>query len=140
MTSALWSRMGVDINQKLKLEPAIDWAIANDVPYIDLCLDPGPRASPGPIRRGWQRGRERLEREGIKLGLHTLSAVNIAEMSPIVSKPPTPISRPISTRPSGSAPAGSSCMAATISRRQARPHGGRCRRLARAPRSPKRRA
>jgi sugar phosphate isomerase/epimerase len=78
-------RLGVDINQKLNLEPAVEWACANKVGYIDLCLDLDPEILAGNPART-KTARERLEREGVKLGLHTLSAVNIAESSPFVSK------------------------------------------------------
>jgi sugar phosphate isomerase/epimerase len=80
----LFDRLGVDINQKLALEPAVEWAIQHKVPFIDLCLDQTPelleRSSP---RLG--KARKQLEKNGIKLGLHTLSAVNIAETSPFVT-------------------------------------------------------
>ena len=71
-------RIGVDINQKLALEPALEWACQHKVPYIDLCLDQTPELLEGETRRATQ-ARKRLEKAGIKLGLHTLSAVNIAE-------------------------------------------------------------
>ena len=77
-------RLGVDINQKLTLEPAIEWASANKVGHIDLCLDQDPEILAGSPART-KAARERLEREGVRLGLHTLSAVNIAESSPFVT-------------------------------------------------------
>jgi sugar phosphate isomerase/epimerase len=82
---AKWfDRMGVDINQKLALEPAVEWAVKHKVRYIDLCLDQTPelleRSSPR-----LSRARQRMEDQGIQLGLHTLSAVNIAETSPFVT-------------------------------------------------------
>ena len=85
MTSDIRERLGVDINQKLKLEPAIAWAAANQVRYIDVCLDPDPDL----LRDGADRARtarSRMEHEGIVLGLHTLSAVNTAETSPFASE------------------------------------------------------
>jgi sugar phosphate isomerase/epimerase len=83
--SNLLDRIGVDINQKLALEPALEWACQHKVPYIDLCLDQTPELLEGETRRATQ-ARKRLEKAGIKLGLHTLSAVNIAETSPFVAK------------------------------------------------------
>jgi len=80
----LFDRIGVDINQKLLLEQAVDWAVDHAVPYIDLCLDQTPEL----LERGssrLKRAREKLEDAGIRLGLHTLSAVNIAETSPFVT-------------------------------------------------------
>jgi sugar phosphate isomerase/epimerase len=80
----LFDRIGVDINQKLPLEPAVEWAVKHKVPYIDLCLDQTPallqKDSPQ-----LKKARTRLEKAGIRLGLHTLSAVNIAETSPFVA-------------------------------------------------------
>lgn len=76
-------RIGIDINQKLPLERAVAWAIEHQVTYIDLCLDPTPEL----LETGSPRlvsARRHLEQNGIRLGLHTLSAVNIAETSPYV--------------------------------------------------------
>ena len=81
----LFDRIGVDINQKLPLESAVEWAVKHKVPYIDLCLDQTPEL----LQKGstrWRKARTQLEKAGIKLGLHTLSAVNIAETSPYVSE------------------------------------------------------
>lgn len=78
-------RIGVDINQKLALEPAVEWACKHKVPYIDLCLDQDPEVLQGDSRRA-HAAAEQLNKAGIQLGLHTLSAVNIAETSPFVAK------------------------------------------------------
>ena len=80
----LFDRIGVDINQKLALEPAVEWAVEHKVPYIDLCLDQTPEL----LEKGSSRLRtagKKLDAAGIRLGLHTLSAVNIAETSPFVT-------------------------------------------------------
>ncbi|MCH2327405.1 MAG: sugar phosphate isomerase/epimerase, partial [Rhodospirillales bacterium] len=80
----LRDRIGVDVGRKLSVEDAVQWAIENDVTYIDCQIDLEPNALEtfddarcGPIR-------ERCFENGIHLGLHTLSAVNIAEVSPFV--------------------------------------------------------
>jgi sugar phosphate isomerase/epimerase len=80
----LFDRIGVDINQKLPLEAALDWAVAHEVPYIDLCLDQTPELLKKDSPR-LKKARTRLEKAGVRLGLHTLSAVNIAETSPFVA-------------------------------------------------------
>ena len=80
----LFDRIGVDINQKLPLEQAVDWTVKHKVPYIDLCLDQTPELLKGDKKRSLS-ARKRLERAGLRLGLHTLSAVNVAETSPFVS-------------------------------------------------------
>jgi sugar phosphate isomerase/epimerase len=81
----LFDRIGVDINQKLPLEAAVEWSVKHKVPYIDLCLDQTPELLQKDSPR-LKAARTRLEKAGVKLGLHTLSAVNIAETSPFVSK------------------------------------------------------
>ena len=81
----LFDRIGVDINQKLPLEQAVDWALRHKVPYIDLCLDQTPELLQGKSPR-LAKARGALEKAGVRLGLHTLSAVNIGETSPFVSK------------------------------------------------------
>jgi sugar phosphate isomerase/epimerase len=80
----LFDRIGVDINQKLALEPAVQWAIEHKVPYIDLCLDQTPELLQKDSPR-MKKARAQLDKAGIRLGLHTLSAVNIAETSPFTS-------------------------------------------------------
>jgi sugar phosphate isomerase/epimerase len=80
----LFDRIGVDINQKLPLEQAVDWTVKHKVPYIDLCLDQTPELLKGDRKRSLS-ARKKLEKAGLRLGLHTLSAVNVAETSPFVS-------------------------------------------------------
>ena len=82
--SRLFDRIGVDINQKLPLEQAVEWAVKHKVPYIDLCLDQTPELLEKDSPR-LKRARAQLDKAGIRLGLHTLSAVNIAETSPFAS-------------------------------------------------------
>ena len=82
----LQERIGVDIGRKLSLEDGVAWAAAHHVRYIDVQLDTGAnalgaidRARAAALRRG-------CEREGIHLGLHTSSAVNVAEYAPYVGE------------------------------------------------------
>jgi sugar phosphate isomerase/epimerase len=81
----LLDRIGVDINQKLALESAVGWAVEHKVPYIDLCLDQTPELLQKDSPR-LKKARAKLEKAEIRLGLHTLSAVNIAETSPFVAE------------------------------------------------------
>jgi sugar phosphate isomerase/epimerase len=81
----LFDRIGVDINQKLPLEQAVEWALRHKVPYIDLCLDQTPELLRGKSPR-LAKARKALENAGVRLGLHTLSAVNVGETSPFVAK------------------------------------------------------
>ena len=81
---SLRDRIGVDIGRKLPLEAAVEWAAAHQVRYIDVQLDTGANAL-GTIDAA--RGavvRAACERHGIRLGLHTASAVNVAEYAPYV--------------------------------------------------------
>jgi sugar phosphate isomerase/epimerase len=81
---SLRDRIGVDIGRKLPLEEAVEWAAAHHVRFIDLQLDTGANAL-GTIDA--HRGAAvcvACERHGIRLGLHTASAVNVAEYAPYV--------------------------------------------------------
>lgn len=79
-------RIGIDLGRKIKLEDGIAWAASHGVRFIDCELDVAPNAltsfddkRAGPVR-------DALARHGMKLGLHTLSAVNVAEYSPFVGE------------------------------------------------------
>lgn len=81
---AFKDRIGVDIGRRVSAEDAVAWAAANGVSYFDIQTDIAPNAlesfddaRSGPIRDACARG-------GLHLGLHTLSAVNIAEISPFL--------------------------------------------------------
>lgn len=82
----LQERIGIDIGRKLRLEDAVDWAAANRVRYIDMQLDTGANALPtiGDARAAAIRAA--CERAGVHLGLHTSSAVNVAEYAPYVGE------------------------------------------------------
>jgi sugar phosphate isomerase/epimerase len=82
----LLDRIGVDVGHRLRLEDAIEWAAKNGVRYIDIQLDTGANAV-NTFDDARARGiRAALERHGVHLGLHTLSAVNVAEYSPFLSE------------------------------------------------------
>ena len=80
----LGERIGVDISRKLPLEEAVAWAARHQVRFIDLQLDTGANAL-GTISEARAAAvRAACERHGIRLGLHTASAVNVAEYAPYV--------------------------------------------------------
>jgi sugar phosphate isomerase/epimerase len=82
----LRERIGVDVGRRLRLEDAIEWAVAHDVRYIDIQLDTGANAVTT-FDAARARGiRAALEKHQVHLGLHTLSAVNVAEYSPFLSE------------------------------------------------------
>ena len=81
---SLRQRIGVDVGRKLPLEQAIEWAAANQVRFIDLQLDTGANALGTIDDTRAAAVRTACDRNGIRLGLHTASAVNVAEYAPYV--------------------------------------------------------
>lgn len=84
MTPIAPERIGIDIGRKLRLEDAISLAARHGVGIIDIQLDTGDNAF---NRFGSDRAhaiRRSCDHHGVRLGLHTLSAVNIAEYAPLV--------------------------------------------------------
>src|ERR1700722_16357021 len=82
---SLFDRIGIDVGRKLVLEDAVEWAAEHRVRFIDIQLDTGDNAL-GTISglRG-SRVKAQCQRHGVTLGLHTASAVNVAEYAPYVS-------------------------------------------------------
>lgn len=81
----LIDRIGVDISRRLKLETAIEWAAKHGLKHIDIQLDTGDNALPKFDTKRCAGVRKLLDKHGLKLGLHTNSAVNVAEYSPHVA-------------------------------------------------------
>lgn len=80
----LRDRIGVDIGRKLSLEDGVAWAAAHAVRFVDVQLDTGANAL-GTIDEPRAAAlRAACEQHGIHLGLHTASAVNVAEYAPYV--------------------------------------------------------
>ncbi|HEY3912408.1 MAG TPA: TIM barrel protein [Stellaceae bacterium] len=82
----LRDRIGVDVGRRLELEDAIEWAAAHQVRSIDVELDSAANPLTGfdNVRAGAIRAACR--RHGVHLGLHTSSAVNVAETAPLVGE------------------------------------------------------
>jgi sugar phosphate isomerase/epimerase len=80
----LKDRIGIDIGRKLALEDAVAWAAANGVRFVDVQLDTGANALGTIDERRAAALHASCERLGIHLGLHTSSAVNVAEYAPYV--------------------------------------------------------
>jgi len=81
----LRERIGFDAGGT-KLEDAVAWAARHDFHYVDFNADGGANHLDG-----WGADRVRAlrtacERERIHLGLHTSSAVNVAELAPRVAE------------------------------------------------------
>jgi sugar phosphate isomerase/epimerase len=81
----LLDRIGVDVSRRLKLETALEWAAKNKLRHIDIQLDVGENALPKFDAKRCAGVRKLMDKHGIELGLHTNSAVNVAEYSPHVS-------------------------------------------------------
>ena len=79
-------RIGIDVGEKLPLEEAVDWAIRHGVRIIDVQLDGGDNAFTRIDAARAGRIRDRCERGGVRLGLHTASSVNVAELAPLVGE------------------------------------------------------
>jgi len=80
----LIDRIGIDIGRKLTLEDAVEWAAEHRVRYIDIQLDTGDNALTTITGIRGSRIKEMCERHGVRLGLHTASAVNVGEYAPYV--------------------------------------------------------
>jgi sugar phosphate isomerase/epimerase len=78
-------RIGYD-SGATPLEDTLAWAAAHDFHYVDFNADRPPN-----ILTNWSDERVRLvraacERDGIHLGLHTQSSINVAEYAPYLSE------------------------------------------------------
>ncbi len=78
-------RIGIDIGRKLPIEDAVAWAAEHDVGIIDIQLDTGVNVVTSFDQPRAHAIRRSCDHHDIRLGLHTLSAVNVAEYAPIVS-------------------------------------------------------
>jgi len=79
-------RIGVDVGRKLNLEHAIEWAASHGVRIIDVELDRGDNAFTRIDAARAATLRDACARHGVQLGLHTSSAVNVAEYAPLMSE------------------------------------------------------
>lgn len=86
MSKNLLDRIGIDIGRKLKLEDAIAWAARHGVRIIDIELDTGANAFTSFDAPRAAGIRDACARAGVQLGLHTSSAVNVAECAPLLAE------------------------------------------------------
>ena len=82
---AFRDRIGIDLGRKLRLEDGIEWAGRHGVRYIDIQLDTAENALPTFDDARARKVRALADKHGVTIGLHTLSAVNVAEYSPFVA-------------------------------------------------------
>lgn len=83
---SLLDRIGIDVGRRLPLEDAIAWASQHGVKHIDIQLDTAANTITSFDDARCARVRALLEKNGVHLALHTLSAVNVAEYSPYVGE------------------------------------------------------
>lgn len=83
---SLKDRIGVDLGRRVSLEEGIAWASERSVKYIDAQLDISPNGLTTFDDARCNTIREMAAAQGIHIGLHTLSGVNIAEYSPFLSE------------------------------------------------------
>ncbi|MEM9360870.1 MAG: sugar phosphate isomerase/epimerase [Pseudomonadota bacterium] len=77
-------RIGIDLARRVPVEEGIKLAAENDVRYIDVQTDIAPNAMESFDNARCAAVREACEANNIHLGLHTLSGVNVAEISPFL--------------------------------------------------------
>ncbi len=83
---SLADRIGIDFGAKLPIEQALAWAQANAFRYLDVRLgDTGNEFRSFDATR-IAAARAAVERTGQHLGLHSLSAVNMAETAPYLTE------------------------------------------------------
>lgn len=84
--NGLFHRIGLDFGARLPIDELIGYCIEHDVRTADIRLgDTGNEFSTFSRNRNQDLAR-RLDKAGISLGLHTLSAVNVAEFAPYLSE------------------------------------------------------
>ena len=81
----LIERIGVDAGLRAPAEEAIAWAGKNHVYYMDIQTDLPPNALSSFDEARCRGIRDACDKHGLHLGLHTLSGVNVAEISPYCS-------------------------------------------------------
>jgi len=80
----LRERIGVDVGRRAKIEDGIDAAVKHGIRFLDVKIDVAPNAIETLTAERIAAVRKRCSEHGIKLGVHTLSAVNVAEVAPHV--------------------------------------------------------
>jgi hydroxypyruvate isomerase len=80
----LRDRIGIDLGQRNRIEDGIEAAIRHGVHYLDLKIDVAPNAIETLTPARVASIRDACGRHGIHVGVHTMSAVNVAEIAPHV--------------------------------------------------------
>jgi hydroxypyruvate isomerase len=80
----LRERIGVDLGQRCKIEDGLAAAVQHGIRYLDVKIDVAPNAIETLTPERIKGIRDLCEGEGIHIGVHTMSAVNVAEVAPHV--------------------------------------------------------
>ncbi len=81
---AFRDRIGIDLGRRIALESGIEWAHRNGVLYFDAQVDIAPNEMERFDDAACANIKDMCAAYGLHLGLHTLSAVNVAEVSPFL--------------------------------------------------------
>ncbi len=81
---SLCERIGIDLGQRNRIEDGVAAAIQHGVRYLDLKIDVAPNAIETLTPERVSAIRQSCEQHGIHIGVHTMSAVNTAEVAPHV--------------------------------------------------------
>ena len=81
----LRDRIGVDLSRSIPIEDGVEWAARNGVRFLDIQLDSAANAITSFDAKRIAAVRGVREKHDIHLGLHTSSAVNVAEYAPYAS-------------------------------------------------------
>src|ERR1700688_4648956 len=80
----LRNKIGIDFGQRNKIEDWIEVAIRHGVRFLDLKIDVAPNAIETLTDERVTAIRAACEQHDIHVGIHTMSAVNVAEVAPHV--------------------------------------------------------
>jgi len=75
-------RIGIDLSRDMRIEDGVEWAAQNNVKFLDVQLDNDTNASTTFDAKRVAAVRAGCDQFGIHIGLHTSSAVNVAECAP----------------------------------------------------------
>jgi sugar phosphate isomerase/epimerase len=82
----LLERIGIDLSRDVRIEDGVEWAAKNGVKYLDIQLDNDTNDITTFDDKRAAAVRTLREKHGIHIGLHTSSAVNVAEIAPHASE------------------------------------------------------
>ena len=83
---SLRERIGIDLSPSIRIEDGVEWAAKNGVRYLDIQLDTAANAITSFDAKRVAAVRGVREKHDIDIGLHTSSAVNVAEYAPHASE------------------------------------------------------